>query len=318
LRFDGQVAIVTGAGRGLGRAHALGLAQRGASVVVNDVGGVGTEAGPTADRVVAEIEQAGGSAIPSYDSVASPEGGRALVARAVDHFGSLDILINNAGFLRNALFPQMTVEEFDAVLDVHLRAAFFVTQPAWHVMQEKGYGRIVMTSSSSGLFGRKGGANYCAAKAGLVGLTKALALEGVSSGIRVNCLLPISATEIASDNPLPPEEAERLRAAFTRVEGRNEPERVTPLVLYLASRECRVTGEIYSSCLGRYARGFFGLTGGWISPGGEIPDPEAIVRHLEDIEAVDQISAPTSVFDEIEQAGVAVAGVLESPRTEHE
>jgi NAD(P)-dependent dehydrogenase (short-subunit alcohol dehydrogenase family) len=185
LRFDGQVAIVTGAGRGLGRAHALGLAQRGASVVVNDVGGVGTEAGPTADRVVAEIEQAGGSGIPSYDSVASPEGGRALVARAVDHFGSLDILINNAGFLRNALFAEMTIDEFDAVLDVHLRAAFLVTQSAWHVMQKKGYGRVVMTSSSSGLFGRKGGANYCAAKAGIVGLTRALALEDASSGIRV-------------------------------------------------------------------------------------------------------------------------------------
>ncbi len=310
LRFDEQVAVVTGAGRGLGRAHALDLARRGAAVVVNDIAGVGSESGAAADIVVEEIERAGGIAVASYDSVATAEGGRAIVELAVERFGRLDVLVNNAGFARNALFEEMTVDEFDAVLDVHLRGAFFVTQPAWRVMRENRYGRIVMTSSSSGVFGRRGGANYCAAKAGIVGLTKALALEGAAGGIAVNCLLPYSATEMIDDSPLPADEADRLRAAFARVEGRHEPERVTPLVVYLASRECHVTGEVFSSCLGRYARGFFGLTPGWISPGPDIPTPETLAARLDEIEAMDEIEAPASVFEEVEAAGAAVAHAL--------
>jgi NAD(P)-dependent dehydrogenase (short-subunit alcohol dehydrogenase family) len=300
-RLDGQVAVVTGAGRGLGRAHALGLARRGAAVVVNDI------RGDAADRVVAEIGRAGGTAVSSHDSVVTPAGGRAVVELALERLGGVDVVVNNAGFARNALFADLTAEDVDAVLDVHVRAAFFVTQPAWRVMQERGYGRIVMTSSSSGVFGRRGGANYCAAKAGVVGLTKALALEGAEHGILVNCLLPFSATEMIDDSPLPEAEEERLRAAFARVEGRHEPERVTPLVVYLASRACRVSGQVYSSCLGRYARGFFGLTTGWVSTGADIPAPATIADRLDEIGAMDAFTAPASVFEEIEQAAAAVA-----------
>src|SRR5207247_4300090 len=177
--------------------HALELGRRGAAVVVNDVS-------DGAEAVAEEIRTLGGRAVASRNSVASAAGGDAIVQTAVDAFGTVDILVNNAGFARNARFPDLTIEDFDAVLDVHLRGAFFVSQPAWRVMEKKGYGRIVMTSSGSGTFGRPAGANYCAAKAGLVGLTKSLAADGREQGILVNCLPPVAATEFVPDNPLPP------------------------------------------------------------------------------------------------------------------
>ncbi len=311
IRFDDQVAIVTGSGRGLGRAHALELARRGARVVVNDIGGVGSAEGPSADRVVAEIIDGGGEAVASYDDITTPEGGEAVVETALDDFGTVDIVVNNAGFGRNALIEEMTIEMFDAVLNVCLRGAFCVTKPAWKVMKAKGYGRVVMTSSASGTFGRRGGANYCSGKAGLVGLTRGLAHEGSDCGINVNCLLPFSRTEMVSDNPIP--EMERLRNAIAAVDGRHEPERVTPMVVFLASRECEANGQTYSAALGRYARGYFAMTDGWITPGDEIPPAEEILARIGAIDAAGgsaTIHEYTAVFDEVEEVGRRVNATL--------
>jgi NAD(P)-dependent dehydrogenase (short-subunit alcohol dehydrogenase family) len=298
--LDGQVAIVTGAGRGLGRAHAIELARQGAAVVVNDITA-------EAAAVVEEIGASGGKAVASRESVTSAEGGAAIVQAALDEFGTVDIVVNNAGFARNAPFSEMTIADFDAVLDVHLRGAFFVTQPAWRVMDRKGYGRVVMTSSGSGVFGRPAGANYCSAKAALVGLTKALAADGEASGIRVNCLLPVAATQFVVESPLPPADLERLQTALGGVEGRKEPERVTALAVYLASPACEVSGRVYSSCLGRYALGFFGVTSGWVSPGDAVPSPGEIEERFAEIQAFEGITAPGSVFDEMSVAARTVA-----------
>ncbi len=202
LRFDGEVALVTGAGRGIGRGHALELARRGARVVVNDAGGAvdgsGTEGVP-AQLVAEEINAAGGQAVASRDSVATPAGGAAIVAQAVDAFGQLDIVVNNAGILRDKSFGHLTPDLVDAVLDVHLRGAFHVLIPAWRHMKQRGYGRIVNTTSASGLFGNFGQANYGAAKAGLVGLTRVLAVEGRKIGINVNAATRMNAEPVVGD-----------------------------------------------------------------------------------------------------------------------
>src|SRR5687768_5519579 len=191
LTFDGKVAIVTGAGGGLGRAHALELARRGALVVVNDLGGSVDGTGSSesaAQKVVDEIRAAGGEAIPNFDTVSTPEGGEAIVRAAVDAFGRVDILINNAGILRDKSFANLTADLVEPVLDVHLKGAFFVTRPAWVHMREQGYGRIVNTSSASGIFGNFGQANYGAAKMGLIGLARVLAQEGAKYNIKVNAI----------------------------------------------------------------------------------------------------------------------------------
>jgi len=236
LRFDSDVALITGAGRGLGRAHAVELARRGARVVVNDLGGAvdgtGGESSP-ADEVVAEIRAAGGIAIANYDSVATAEGGAAMVAAALAEFGRLDVVVNNAGILRDKSFGKMTAAELDPVIAVHLRGAFNVSIPAWNHMKERGYGRIINTSSGAGLFGNFGQANYGAVKAGLLGLTRVLAVEGKKLGITANVIAP---------------------AAFTRMtEGiigdlgkLLAPETISPLVAYLANRECPLTGHAFA------------------------------------------------------------------------
>jgi NAD(P)-dependent dehydrogenase (short-subunit alcohol dehydrogenase family) len=190
LRFDGEVALVTGAGRGIGRGHALELARRGAQIVVNDADG------PVAKAVADEISAAGGQAVASHDSVATPAGGAAVVDHALDAFGQLDIVVSNAGILRDKSFGQLTPDLVDAVLDVHLRGAFHVLIPAWRHMKQRGYGRIVTTTSASGLFGNFGQANYGAAKAALVGLTRVLAVEGRTIGINVNAVAPAAATRM--------------------------------------------------------------------------------------------------------------------------
>ncbi|GGO31305.1 SDR family oxidoreductase [Microbispora bryophytorum] len=254
LRFDGRVAIVTGAGHGLGRSHALLLGRRGAKVVVNDLGGAldgtGASSGPAAE--VAElIVKNGGEAVASTDDVATPEGAEAIVRTALDAFGRVDVVVNNAGILRDRSFGKMTVEEFDAVIAVHVRGSFLVSRAAFPHMKEQAYGRIVNTSSPAGLFGNFGQANYSTAKMGLVGLTKTLGIEGARANIRANAIAPVAWTRM-TETLLPAE-----------FESRFAPERVSPLVAYLAHESCETSGEVFSVGAGRIARVFVAEGPGW-------------------------------------------------------
>ena len=246
IRFDDQVAIVTGAGAGLGRVYALELAKRGAKVVVNDLGGASDGSGEgsssAADEVVEEIKALGGEAVASYDSVATVEGGEAIVNKATENYGRLDILINNAGILRDRSFGKMSPEDWEKVLSVHLFGAYNVTRPAFLKMREGGYGRVVMTTSAAGLFGNFGQSNYSAAKMGLLGLMNTLKLEGEKYDIKVNTVSPIAATRLTED-VLPPDLFEKLK-----------PEFVAPLVLYLCSKDCGETGMIFNAGMGYFNR----------------------------------------------------------------
>lgn len=246
IRFDGKVAIITGAGGGLGRVYALELAKRGAKIVVNDLGGArdgsGTGSATPAQKVVDEIKALGGEAVANYDSVSTPEGGEQIVKSALEAFGTVDIIINNAGILRDKTFMKMDPENWKTVLDVHLNGAYHVSKPAFAVMKEKGYGRIVMTTSAAGLYGNFGQTNYSSAKMGLVGLMNALKLEGKKYNIHVNTVAPLAASRLTEDI-LPPEIFEKMK-----------PEFVSPLVVYLCSDKCAVTGNIYNAGMGFYNR----------------------------------------------------------------
>jgi NAD(P)-dependent dehydrogenase (short-subunit alcohol dehydrogenase family) len=256
LGFDGKVAIVTGAGGGLGRSHALELARRGARVVINDLGGSvdgsGHAEGPAA-AVVREINDLGGEAVANTDSVASPEGGAAVVTTALDAFGRVDIVVNNAGILRDKSFHNLTPELVDPVIDVHLKGAFNVLRTAWPLMRDQGYGRVVNTSSNSGILGNFGQANYGAAKMGLVGLTRVLAIEGAKYGIKANAIAPIAYTRMTAD-------------LMPGLEDKLKPELITPVVVFLAHEDCPVNGEIYSAGGGVVSRFFIGLTQGYVNP----------------------------------------------------
>lgn len=234
INFDGRVALVTGAGGGLGRSHALELARRGAQVVVNDLGGAvdGTGGSETAaEGVVQEIKDAGGEAVANGDSVSDPKGAQNMVDQAVGAFGRIDIVINNAGILRDKTFAKMPLEDFQAVIDVHLMGAVYVTKAAFPIMKEQNYGRLVMTSSASGLYGNFGQSNYGAAKLALVGLANTLKLEGEKSNIRVNCIAPVALTRM-TEGLMPEGTADKLNPAL-----------VTPAVLYLCSEEAP-TGHV--------------------------------------------------------------------------
>ena len=243
IRFDGQVAIVTGAGHGLGQAYARELASRGAAVVCNDV------AEGRADATAREINHRGGSACAETSSVATPEGGEAIVQAAIDTFGSIDVVVNNAGQLRNAAFEDLTIEDFRAVLDTHLAGAFYVTQPAYRRMKAAGYGRVIFTSSSAGMFGMSWQANYAAAKAGLVGLCNVVALEGAPYGITANAIMPMALTGMNAGGP-PPYSPAELRAtaeALQPLAPYMTVDNVAPLVVYLASRRCTETRRVFSA-----------------------------------------------------------------------
>ncbi len=288
IRFDDRVAVITGAGGGLGKSYALDFAKRGAKVVVNDLGGArdGTGASSSmADEVVKEINESGGTAVANYDSVATPEGGEAIIQTAVDNFGKVDILINNAGILRDKSFLKLEPEHLEAVLDVHLKGAFFVTQPAFASMKDNGYGRIVMASSGAGIFGNFGQTNYGAAKMGLVGLCNVLAVEGAKNNIKCNAIAPIAKTRLTETllGPL----ADKL-----------EPEYVTPLVAYLVSEQCELTHEIFDVGGGRYARIFVGMGSGWTAPKGEAPSVEDLASNFEEVRNTDDFTIPTSIADE--------------------
>jgi NAD(P)-dependent dehydrogenase (short-subunit alcohol dehydrogenase family) len=256
LGFDGKVAIITGAGGGLGRQHALLLASRGALVVVNDLGGAvdgtGSDKG-AAERVVDEIRAAGGEAVADTNSVATPEGGAAVVQAAIDAFGRVDIVVNNAGILRDKSFHNMEPDLMNPVFDVHLKGAFHVTQPAWVRMREQGYGRIVSTSSAAGLFGNFGQTNYGAAKMALVGFTRVLAVEGAKYGIKANAIAPLALTRMTED-------------IMGRLGEKLDPALVSPLVTYLVHESCEPSGRVFSVGGGRVAEVFLAETQGWASP----------------------------------------------------
>ena len=294
ISFDGQVVIVTGGGRGIGRGHCLDLARRGAAVVVNDM------APEHADAVVDEIHGAGGRAVPSYDSVATPEGAAAITATAVDAFGTVDAIVNNAGFMRNGWFEEQTGAMLDAVLDVHVKGAFFVTQAAWPVLREKGYGRVVMTSSAGGLFAMQGEANYAAAKAGLFGLTRALAHEGRPHGILVNAVLPHASTTITANDPVPGHTGSFKPGIREALQERRRPEAIAPIVSYLCSSAATVTGEAFAAGCGRFARVFVGETQGWVAPDLDHATAESVAEHLDEIRSLDGYAVPAHLYEEIE------------------
>jgi NAD(P)-dependent dehydrogenase (short-subunit alcohol dehydrogenase family) len=298
IRYDGRVAVVTGAGGGLGKTYAEMLAVRGASVVVNDLGGAadGSGAGSSmADAVVKGINESGGKAVANYDSVATPEGGEAIVQTALDNFGKVDIVINNAGILRDKTFAKLSPEELEIVIDVHLKGAFYVTQPAFRNMKENNYGRIVFAASGAGIFGNFGQTNYGAAKMGLVGLSNVLAVEGARYDIKCNVIAPIAKTRL-TESLLGPM-ADSL-----------DPEYVTPLVAYLVSENCELTHEIFDVGGGRYARIFVGLAKGWTAPKGGPPSVEDIRDNLAAIRDTEGHSIPTSIADEMKAIAESLKG----------
>ena len=267
MRFDGRVAVVTGGGRGLGREYALLLAERGARVVVNDSGGSltgdGSDTTPAED-VVREIVSAGGQAVASTDSVVTPSGGKAIIATAVETYGQVDILIHNAGIVRRASLREMTYEDFEAVVDVHLRGAFHLVRPAFALMCDAGYGRIVLTSSIGGLYGNHEVANYAVAKAGVLGLSNVAAMEGAAHGVLSNVIVPAAVTRMAAGidtSAYPP----------------MGPELVAPAVGWLAHESCSVTGEVLIALAGRIARAVVAESPGVYRPSWSI---EEVGEHI--------------------------------------
>ena len=285
LGFDGKVAVITGAGGGLGRQHALLMASRGALVVVNDLGGSvdgsGSDKGAAA-KVVDEIVALGGEAVADTNSVATAEGGEAIVKTALDAFGTVDIVINNAGILRDKAFHNMDESLVDPVFDVHLKGAFNVTGPAFRVMREKGYGRIISTSSAAGIFGNFGQANYGAAKMGLVGFTRVLAVEGARFNIAANAIAPIALTRMTED--LLGDLGQKL-----------QPDYVAPLVTFLAHESCDATGRVFSVGGGRVAEIFIGECQGFTDAD---LSPESVRDNWSTICDRDGYAVPAQIADE--------------------
>ena len=286
IGYDGKVAIITGAGGGLGREHALEMARRGARVVVNDLGGSvsgeGGAEGP-AHATAKEINDLGGEAVADTNSVATADGGKAVVQTAVDAYGTVDIVVNNAGILRDKTFHNMTPDLLNPVLDVHLKGAFYVTRPAWIKMREQNYGRVVNTSSNSGVLGNFGQSNYGAAKMGLVGLTRVLAIEGAKYNIKVNAIAPVARTRMTEE-------------LLGRLGEKIDPALVSPVVAFLAHEECPVTGEVYSAAGGRIARFFIGLTQGYYNPHLTVED---VRDHLAEIRSEEGYLVGASNSDEL-------------------
>jgi NAD(P)-dependent dehydrogenase (short-subunit alcohol dehydrogenase family) len=288
--FAGDVVLVTGGGAGLGRSYALELSRRGARVVVNDLGTApdGRQGnGGSAEQVVDEIRRAGGAAIGDGHSVADAEGAKASVDTALNHYGRLDAVINNAGIVRFGNFGRLSEEDVDAVLGVHFRGSLLVSQAAWAVMAAQGYGRIILTTSSIGLLGSPGQAAYAAAKGALVGLTRLLAAEGPSLGIRVNAVAPMAVTRLNE---------EVMRSIFGDMASQLSPDRVAPVVAFLAHRDCELNGEILSAAGGRVAR--FALGSG--PPVAGLESPEAIGAAIEAIRA----TVPSRWWTDPDRAGI--------------
>jgi NAD(P)-dependent dehydrogenase (short-subunit alcohol dehydrogenase family) len=297
IDFEGKVAIVTGAGRGLGKLYALELARRGAAVVVNDLGGTMRGQGAdssVADQVVDEITSAGGRAVASYDSVDSPEGGQAIVDTAVDAFGRLDAVISNAGIFNSIPFQEISPDEWRQMLRVHLDGGFYLSQPAYKVMAQQKYGRFVFISSSAGNFGQPMEAHYAAAKTGLVGLSNVIAIEGAAHGILSNTVLPTGFSRMVTETV--GDEKFLAESGFMRA---IRPELVVPLVVFLASGACDFTHRNYSACAGRYARVFVGLADGWMADAESEPAADDVLAHIDEISATERFIVPESIVDEV-------------------
>jgi NAD(P)-dependent dehydrogenase (short-subunit alcohol dehydrogenase family) len=311
IDFKNRVAIVTGGGGGLGRTYAVELARRGAAVVVNDLGGAFDGKGSShsmADTVVNEIRAAGGKAEASYDSVGTRAGGEAIVETAMKSFGRVDIVINNAGHLRNAPFESVTDDILDSLIQVHLKGAFYVTQPAYKIMQKQRYGRIVFASSAAGMLGNATQAAYGAAKAGLVGLMHVLSLEGAEYGVLCNALLPTAASRM--EKAMPAEQMEKFAAQFASIAkhaGNSlDPHFVTPMVVYLASEACKSTHAIYSATWGRYAQAFIALSEGWLGPRDKPASVEDISQHFAAIRSHEKLVFPQHLMDEFSELTKAI------------
>jgi NAD(P)-dependent dehydrogenase (short-subunit alcohol dehydrogenase family) len=310
IDFTGQVAIVTGAGRGLGRLYAIELARRGAAVVVNDLGGSmhGDGADTSiADAVVEEIERAGGIAAASHDSVDSPEGGEAIVRTAIDRFGRLDAVVSNAGIFNSVAFEDLSPADWRRMLSVHLDGGFYLSQPAYREMKDAGYGRFVFISSSGGMFGQPMEAHYAAAKAGLVGLANVIAIEGAQHGILANTVLPFGFSRMVTETVGDPRALEDT--GFLKI---IQPELVVPIVAFLASRACEFTHQNYSACAGRFARVFVGLGEGWLAEADSNPTADDVAAHLAEVSATEPFTVPGSIFEEVfavcKRLGVNVFG----------
>lgn len=304
IRFDDRVAIITGAGGGLGRTYALELAKRGAKVVVNDLGGArdgsGKGSSSAADKVVEEIKKAGGEAVANYDNVATAKGGENIVKSALKAFGKVDIVINNAGILRDKSFLKMEPENWDAVMAVHLQGAYNVTRPAFKVMKENGYGRIIMTTSAAGLYGNFGQTNYSSAKMALVGFMNTLKLEGGKYDIKVNTIAPIAASRLTEDI-MPPD-------IFAKM----APEYVSAMTLYLCSDRCPVNGNIYNAGMGFFNRAAVITGPGVVLAGGEdgFPTAEAIRDNLPRISSLKNGKPYYQLND---QVGDAMTALMNPP-----
>jgi NAD(P)-dependent dehydrogenase (short-subunit alcohol dehydrogenase family) len=276
MRFDGKVAAVTGAGGGVGRAYALELARRGASLVVNDLGGATDGTGSSdaaASKVAQEIEALGAKAVPSFDTVATFEGGRRIIDTALENFGQLDILIANAGILRDQSFAKLTQENLQTVLDVHLMGSFSTAQPAFQHMKERGTGgKIILTTSASGLFGNFGQTNYTAAKMGIWGLMRTLSIEGARNNIQANCVAPVASTRLTGG------EAD---------DGSTAPSSVAPLVVALCHESSTITGETFMSGHNWYTRCFMAQAPGWAAAEDQKVTAEEIVAHWDQIRSTD-------------------------------
>ena len=267
IRFDNKVAVITGAGNGLGKSHALFIASRGAKVVVNDLGGTVAGTGGSravADAVVEEIRAAGGEAVANYDTVATEEGGKRVIQTALDAFGTVDILINNAGNVRDKSFAKMGLDDFRSLIDVHLMGAVYCTHAAWPIMREKGFGRVVMTTSSAGLYGNHGHTNYGTAKMALIGLMNSLKEEGRRYNITVNAIAPIALTRM-SEPATTPQYAPLMK-----------PEFVTAAVAWLCAPDNTDSGHIIQAGVGYYAKIEVREAAGVLFETETIPRPEQV------------------------------------------
>ena len=310
LGFDGKVAIVTGAGRGLGGQHALLLASRGAKLVVNDPGvsltGEGSDEG-LAESVASEIREQGGEAVAETSSVATPEGGQAIVQTALDRYERVDILINNAGIMRDAPFEDMTPDLVDPLIEVHLKGAFNVTRPAWIAMREQGYGRVVNTSSAAGLLSGANKSNYGTVKSGIVGFTKILSYEGAPYNVKVNAIAPMALTRMTVQSMADADgSAEFNTAAMDKLRAfvaKLEPGLVSPVVAFLAHEQCPVSGEVYSVGGGQVSRFFIGRTQGYFNPCLSIED---VRDNFDEIRDQTGYTVPAGSGDEVAQLFQAI------------